>query len=432
MTPRRTIIIDMLLLFAVTVLAVVAGWGLVSSGEPGWLMIVALLGLAAVALGSVIMRFVLRPDHLRAMQSHLILEVANESLAYLRQGLTEDSAQAVCRIALQHTEAAAVAITDSTRILGFAGLGEDHHAVGGPILTRATREAIEHNEHRILPNRDDIGCPERGCLLRAAIVVPLDMRGQACGTLKFYYTTPRLLNETQVTMAEGLAKLLSTQLELSELDRQTELAYRMELKALQAQINPHFLFNTINTIAALIRTDPPRARELLRDFARFYRRTLETSEELVPLAVELEYVRTYLTFELARFGDRIEFAEEIEPDALEYRVPAFIVQPIVENAIQHGMGAEKVLNLKISTSIEGEDLVLTVHDDGVGIPASRLPYVLEPGVGTGLGIALTNVHDRLKGYFGPGSGLEVHSVEGEGTTVHLTIAAVPAEAGDSE
>ncbi|MDP2400365.1 MAG: histidine kinase [Actinomycetota bacterium] len=432
MTPRRTIIIDMLLLFAVTVLAVVAGWGLVSSGEPGWLMIVALLGLAAVALGSVIMRFILRPDHLRAMQSHLILEVANESLAYLRQGLTEDSAQAVCRIALEHTEAAAVAITDSTRILGFAGLGEDHHAVGGPILTKGTREAIEHNEHRILPNRDDIGCPERGCLLRAAIVVPLDMRGQACGTLKFYYTTPRLLNETQVAMAEGLAKLLSTQLELSELDRQTELAYRMELKALQAQINPHFLFNTINTIAALIRTDPPRARELLSDFARFYRRTLETSEELVALSVELDYVRTYLTFELARFGDRFEVTEEIEPEALEFRVPAFIVQPIVENAIQHGMRTDRVLNLRISTSVEGEDLVLTVRDDGVGIPADRLPHVLEPGVGTGLGIALTNVHDRLKGHFGPGSGLDVQSVEGQGTAVYLTIAAVPAEAGGSE
>jgi two-component system sensor histidine kinase LytS len=201
---------------------------------------------------------------------------------------------------------------------------------------------------------------------------------------------------------------------------------------LQAQINPHFLFNTINTIAALIRTDPPRARELLRDFARFYRRTLETSEELVALSVELDYVRTYLTFELARFGDRFEVTEEIEPEALEFRVPAFIVQPIVENAIQHGMRTDRVLNLRISTSVEGEDLVLTVRDDGVGIPADRLPHVLEPGVGTGLGIALTNVHDRLKGHFGPGSGLDVQSVEGQGTAVYLTIAAVPAEAGGSE
>ena len=113
-------------------------------------------------------------------------------------------------------------------------------------------------------------------------------------------------------MVEGLAKLLSTQLELSELERQTELACRMELKALQSQINPHFLFNTINTIASLIRTDPPRARELLREFAAFYRRTLENSDELIPLAQEMDYVRRYLVFERARFGeDRMRFSEDV-------------------------------------------------------------------------------------------------------------------------
>ena len=97
------------------------------------------------------------------------------------------------------------------------------------------------------------------------------MRGVPVGTLKFYYTTPRLLTETQVALAEGLGTLLSTQLELAELDRQTELATRMELRALQAQINPHFLFNTLNTIAHFIRTDPTEARRLLREFASFYR-----------------------------------------------------------------------------------------------------------------------------------------------------------------
>lgn len=429
MTSGRTVIIDMLLVFAATVLAIVAAWAIIAADAPRLVTTVALSGLTVAALGGIIARFVRRPDHIQAMQSHLILEIANESLAYLRQGLTEKSAQAVCRISLAETDAAAVAITDTERILGFAGIGEEHHAVGGPILTRATRESIDTNELRILANKSDIGCSERACLLSAAIVVPLEMRGVAAGSLKFYYTTPRLLNETQVTMAQGLAKLLSTQLDLSELERQTQLATRMELKALQAQINPHFLFNTINTIASLIRTDPTCARELLRDFAAFYRRTLESSEELVPLERELEYVRNYLKFEHARFGDRIEVAEEIEPAALDEQVPAFIAQPIVENAIQHGMKPDGgVLHIHIKASCTSRGLEMTVEDDGVGIEPVRLARILEPGTGTGLGIALMNVHDRLKGYYGPGSGLEVSSVTGQGTMVAMTMTRV--EAGD--
>jgi two-component system sensor histidine kinase LytS len=195
----------------------------------------------------------------------------------------------------------------------------------------------------------------------------------------------------------------------------------MELKALQAQINPHFLFNTINTIASLIRTDPTGARELLRDFASFYRRTLEANTELVPLERELEYVRTYLRFERARFGERIEVSEEIEPGALEELVPAFIVQPIVENAIQHGMKAEGVLHIHMAAACADSGFEMTVADDGTGIDPEKLAHILEPGTGSGLGIALTNVHDRLKGYYGPGSGLEVRSIKGQGTVVTMTM-----------
>lgn len=421
MTPRRQIVIDMLLIFAVTVLAMVTAWIILASNAPRWLLTAALTGLTMVAMGSVVARFVSRPDHLRALQSHVILDIANASISYMRQGLTEETADAVCRIILEETEVAAVAITDRDVVLGFAGIGENHHNAGGPIITRATREAIQFNEHRILGTKDEIGCPEPECLLRAAIVVPLEIRGEAVGTLKFYYTTSRLLNETQVTMAEGLARLLSTQLELSELDRQIQLATSMELKALQAQINPHFLFNTINTIAMLIRTAPDEARGLLREFAAFYRRTLETGDQLIDFGRELEYVRMYLRFERARFGERISVVEEISSDTLDMKVPAFIVQPLVENAVKHGMRPEGVLHIKIGASCHGDILEVAIDDDGVGIPASALPHVLEPGFGKGLGIALKNVDDRLKGHFGVGSGLTIESQEGEGTHVSLCI-----------
>ncbi|MCL4078344.1 histidine kinase [Coriobacteriia bacterium Es71-Z0120] len=426
MESRRALIIDAALFLATSAIGVVAVAS-VLGGSPRLVPIVAVAGLVVIAAGSVVARVLTRPDHIRAMQSHQILEIASRTLAYMRRGLDPETAQAVCRLALEQSDAAAVAITDRETVLGFAGLGEDHHHPGGPIMTKATREAIESDEHRILATREDIGCPVKGCYLRAAIVVPLHVRGEVVGTLKFYYTTPRLLNETQVTMVEGLAHLLSTQLELSELERQTELACRMELKALQAQISPHFLFNTINTIAALIRTDPAQARELLREFARFYRRTLEENEDLVPLERELEYARSYMRFEQARFGDRIRMVEEIDEELEGVMVPAFIIQPLVENCVQHALLPDRPLTIRLRVGRDEDGLAITVQDDGAGIPADELPRVLETGVGRGLGIALKNVHDRVRGHFGPGSGLTIESREGVGTTV--TARLVPRSGG---
>lgn len=429
MSAARSWVIDATLVGTTSIIAIVVAAGLITP-LPRPVFIVATVGLVAVALGTVAARLRTRPDHLRAMQSQQILEIADRSLGYLRRGLDHETAQAVCRIALQESEAAAVAITDTVSVLGFAGIGEDHHEVGGPILTRATREALETNEYRILASKEEIGCPRPNCLLRAAIVVPLEMRGGAAGTLKFYYTTPRLLNETQVTMVQGLARLLSTELELSELEQQTALACRMELKALQAQINPHFLFNTINTIAMLIRTDAVTARELLREFASFYRRMLEDNEGPVTLGQELDYALTYLRFEQARFGDRLRVAENIPAEILDVPVPAFILQPLVENCVQHGVDPGRPLSIVLEGARIGPKVIVRVIDDGVGIPSGDLPRVLEPGFGKGLGIALKNVDDRLKGRYGPGSGLSVASGPGRGTTVTVTIAGMPsAEAG---
>jgi two-component system sensor histidine kinase LytS len=115
---------------------------------PQWVVAAAALVLTLVAVGALYARMAARPDHLRAMQSQTILQIANRSLAYLRQGLDGDTAEAVCRLVLRETEAAAVAITDRETVLGFAGLGEDHHTTGGPIITRATREALETNKTR--------------------------------------------------------------------------------------------------------------------------------------------------------------------------------------------------------------------------------------------------------------------------------------------
>ena len=418
-------LIDALLIAVVILLGIAVFASLLSASLPWWALYLSLIGLAGVAMALALARWITRPDRLRAQQSHGILEIADASLVHLRRGLSEETAQAVCQIVLERTDAAAIAITDTAWVLGFAGIGAGHHLVGSPVLTEATREALTRDELRVLRTREEINCPHRDCLLRAGIVVPLHVRRQPAGSLKFYYTTPRLLNETQLAMAEGLAQLLSTQLELSELDRQTALACRMELKALQAQINPHFLFNTINTIASLIRTDAPRARDLLREFAAFYRRTLEMSDDLITLEQEIGYVRSYFLFEEARFGDRVQLTIDVPPSRLDLLLPAFVLQPLVENSIQHGMRADAPLHVAVTSSFHGDVAMLSVTDDGAGIPEDDLERILEPGFGKGNGIALKNVHERLRGHFGPDSGVSAASVPGSGATVTLVIVRPP-------
>jgi two-component system, LytTR family, sensor histidine kinase LytS len=423
---RRQNWLDIAMLGLVVVLGTVAIAAELTDLFNTWVGAAAVIGLVVVAFSGVYTRILSRTDHVRALQSDRMLNIANESITYMRQGLDRETAGEVCRIVLTQTEAAATAITDRESVLGFAGTGEEHHVVGGPIITRATQEALEHGESRILHSKSDIGCPEPACRLRAAIVVPLEMRNQPVGTLKFYYTSDRFLNETQLAMAEGLARLLSTQLELSELERQTELATEMELKALQAQINPHFLFNMINTIAAFIRTDPGEARRLLRQFGTFYRRTLEQAESLITLERELEFVDTYAELEKARFGSRLEVIEDVDDRALRMPMPAFMIQPLVENAIGHGMrGDGSTLHVTIAAHVNSDELCVSVADDGVGIAPDRLPHVLDLSAGRGLGIALRNVRDRLRGHFGPESTLRIESEEGVGTTVVLTVRPLP-------
>ena len=191
---------------------------------------------------------------------------------------------------------------------------------------------------------------------------------------------------------------------------------------LQSQINPHFLFNTINTIASLIRTDPETARKLLREFAVFYRRTLEDSADLIMFGREMEQTRRYFTFEVARFGaDRVAMVEEIDSRIDDMMVPPFLMQPLVENAVRHAMPSEGKLTITITGEVIGQDVIVRVMDDGVGMTEESRQNILHPESSTGLGIAVKNVHDRICGYFGPGTHMDVESELGAGTCVKLVL-----------
>jgi two-component system LytT family sensor kinase len=207
--------------------------------------------------------------------------------------------------------------------------------------------------------------------------------------------------------------------ELRETELQEErlkaLAAEAELRALKAQINPHFLFNTLNTVAHLIRTDPPRAEKAVEKLAEVFRYALVAVEkDVVPLAEELSFVEDYLALEHERFGDRLLVNSAIAPDSLPILVPPLVLQPLVENALRHGRGPQGQVQLDLETYLNEQSLVISISDRGPGLPTHTTGR-------KGSGIGLRNVRERLERKYGPGFGLEVADNEPSGAKITITI-----------
>jgi len=352
------------------------------------------------------------------------VQVAHETLPFMRRGLTEVTARKTAEIIQKICEVPAIAITDKEKVLAYLGAGCENHRPGDKILTKATQYVIETGEHKIVHSVEELNCTKTDCdcPLSAGVIAPLKYGEEVVGTLKLYQTEHGQLPPHVVRLTIGLAQLLSMQMELSELDHQSQLVAEAKLEALHAQINPHFLFNTLNTIIMYSRRDPDKTRQLLIHLAEFFRKTLKRPGHFIPLSEELDCVRNYFVLEKARFGDKIQLVEDIDSSLLEYRIPVFSLQPLVENAVKHGI-TEKNGNgtVTIRAKLKDDELHLSVIDDGVGIPPEKLENVLQPGYGSVTGVGLSNVHLRLQNLYGENKGLKINSRVGEGTEIHMQI-----------
>ncbi|MCL2882345.1 MAG: histidine kinase [Coriobacteriia bacterium] len=417
---------DMRDLLGVGVAVVLSGlltFGIISK----WSQTIILINLAClfiVGMIFAIFRVLAHPDRVRADEATRVLGIARDTLPFLRLGLTHETAEAVTRIILDGLERViAVGVTDTTNVIGYAGLGADHHGAPRAIVTRSTKEALKEGRMLVLTTRDEVGCDDPNCPLMAGIVVPLEIGGKIVGTLKYYYAQPIFLTEAELAAADGLTRLLSTQLELHRLEQQASLATKMELQALQAQINPHFLFNTLNTIAALTRTDPEKARNLLRQFAALYRHTLETADAPITLGLELEYLEQYFAIEQARFGDRVELITDVDEQSREIPMPSFMLQPLLENSISHGMREDgSRLQVTVTAKCTEQFCRVCVIDNGQGMSTARLEEIeSHPATAEGLGIALQNVRSRTRGFYGEDAAFTIESKPTVGTSICFQI-----------
>ena len=333
--------------------------------------------------------------------SRRALNIAERSVGILASGFNTKNAEKIARIVYEETNVGAVSITDNEKILAFVGIGDDHHKPETPISSQSTLDAISRNDIIYLDGKDKpYQCSiSKSCKLGSALIIPLHSGDKVIGTIKLYEPKRKLFSTINMSMAEGIAQLLSSQILFGDYQQKRTLLSQAEIKLLHAQVNPHFLFNALNTISAVIRRDPPKARELIQHLSHFFRSNLKQDVETVTLKEELAHVNAYLTIEKARFTDRLEVDIDIDSALLERKLPTFTLQPLVENAIKHGIsnllegGKIRIYSQKLAQGYQ-----LCVEDNAGS-------YTPPADIHQGLGMQI--VDKRLTNKFGQAASLNI-------------------------
>lgn len=374
--------------------------------------IIAFPMIAMNALGMVIfiatfnMVFV-EEDTEFAGKMQLALNIADKSLPHLRQGLYSlKHMEETANIIYESFSCSAVMITDNQRIIAICP--EDQRSLmNAREVLNPICAAIQNQQVTTFTATEEKPplCP--ALKNYTVIVAPLIEMDKPVGSLTMVVKKQwHSSSQANISFAGELAKLFSTQLELSDLDYQKRLRRKAELKALQSQVNPHFLYNALNTIAYVCRENPDRARELIFILSSYYRQTLENDRYMLNLHTELYHVNSYLELEKARFEEKLQVEIRVGED-INCMVPSFILQPLVENAVRYGV--EKSGNRFVGIQAVQEDggIEISVTDHGSGFPQEIIDQLYSGAPAKGIG--LDNVHKRLKSIYGETNGLTIES-----------------------
>ena len=382
--------------------------------------VIAIPVMVANATGAALFMSILRDrmniyDEAGASSGARALRVAERTLRLVSKGLTGDVARDIAKIIREEMGVGAVSITDAEKVLAFVGAGTDHHHAGGSIASQWTRKTIAGSEVTFL---DGVGTSYRcalskKCPLRSVLVVPLRVDGEGLGTIELYGTANRFL-ESNRTVGEGLTSLLASQLLLARYQEQKMLLAMAELKLARAQLNPHFLFNSLNTIMAMVE-EGSKAHELLAHLSTFLRKNLKRGGDLSTIREEIDHVNSYLKIEKARFEDRLSIEMDVDPSLLDAKLPTFTLQPLVENAIKHGISDMLTHGIARIHIYRRDGSARIDIEDNAGTYEEQLPG------GDGLGIKI--VEKRIEGLLGRGSRFNISCVPNELTRVSIQVPA---------
>jgi two-component system LytT family sensor kinase len=341
------------------------------------------------------------------------LHTASLAARHLQDGLTPEGTARAARHLRSLLGAPAVAVCDGTGLVAADGLPDQHTATAPQHAAEVLRSG-----RTIVLGPDRVQCADPDCPVRTAVVAPVVTGDRVVAAITAYgpQASAGLARAT-----EEVAGWMATQAELAELGHQRSRAMEAELRALRAQISPHFIYNALAAIATFVRTDPARARELLLEFADFTRYALRRGGAFTTLAEELRNVERYLTLEQARFGDRLRISLLVAPEVLPVTVPYLAIQPLVENAVRHGLaGKEGGGQVRIVATDDGAAATITVEDDGVGSDPVVVRAALD-GHADADSIGLGNVDARLRQVYGDDFGLVVETAPGAGTKVTFRV-----------
>ncbi len=384
------------------------------SGEFAVVVAAVLLVVALIAAILVVRtrRVVATPTE-RAV--HAALHTAAMAARALRRGLDSDSAGAAIPHLRDLTGAPGVAFYDADGVLLARDPGDD------PIWTADVATRCERSARQAASGRRRVLAGDTPAVI-AQPLLPDD--SDVLGVLVVLAAArpgPGMLG------AVGeVASYAASQLELAELDASRARLDRAEVLALRAQISPHFVYNALNTIASFVRTDPDRARELILDFADFTRYSFRAAGAYTVLADELKNIDRYVTLERARFGNALDVKVQVAPEVLNVVVPFLALQPLVENAVRHGLAGRHGGAVTVVARDEGADCVISVEDDGVGMDPDSLRSAHADALDTDAGaqtahVGLANVDHRLRAAFGNDYGLVVETAVGAGTKVIMRV-----------
>lgn len=352
-------------------------------------------------------------------------KIAELTLPYLKQGLTPETAEATAYVLLKELKAAAVSITDTTRILAHVGVGASHHVSGNELHAKLSHQAIETGKIQVAMNRDEIQCQHPACPLCAGIFVPVFQGEHVIGLVQLFFKRPQQIRKIEVAIAKGLGNLISNQLNVALAEKMSTLMKDAELRVLQAQINPHFLFNTLNSIHTLIRVDQDLARHMIIQLSTFIRLNLKmTSSHLVPIHQEINHLTAYLEILKIRFSDQIKINCYTEPGLEDVLIPPATFQPLVENSIIHGLkhkptGGE----IDIRLVRADERVIVSIEDNGMGINLHTMTFLGDSSIKSkeGNGIGVYNVNQRLIHLLGPESRLYFANKDDGGCLITFSI-----------